>query len=223
MPPNPTAILYVLSSPGPTVSPSEFNAWYDDEHAPRRTALPGILSGVRYVSTDQQTPQWLAIYGLEDADILTSPAYTDLWPTASDREKAILPRLETLERRVYEVISERVGEGYAPEAVGWVVAVGLEPGPELAEEEFNRWYEEEHVPMVAECPGFLRVVRYRLREAKGENVARYLAVYEVRGRDFMGSEEFEKVMGTEWRMKIVKKVKKGNEEHRFFTVHKIFK
>lgn len=50
----------------------------------------------------------------------------------------------------------------------------MEPPAEL-EDEFNVWYDEEHIPQRLALPGFGRALRYR--EVKGER--RYLAVYEI--------------------------------------------
>ena len=39
--------------------------------------------------------------------------------------------------------------------------VGLEYRPE-AEEEFNRWFDDVHVPMMLKCPGVIGITRYEL-------------------------------------------------------------
>jgi len=47
--------------------------------------------------------------------------------------------------------------------------------PPEFEHDFNRWYEEEHIPERLAIPGFLRACRYRAVTGG----PRYLAVYEV--------------------------------------------
>lgn len=55
-----------------------------------------------------------------------------------------------------------------------------------ADEEFNRWYDEVHVPQLLELDGFLNVSRYRVADAQmGRSVPpqRYVAMYEIEADD----------------------------------------
>ncbi len=45
------------------------------------------------------------------------------------------------------------------------------------EKDFNRWYNEEHVPQVLQYPGLVSARRYRAIE--GEDRWQYMAVYEL--------------------------------------------
>ena len=47
--------------------------------------------------------------------------------------------------------------------------------------EFNKWYDEIHLPDVCAFPGFVGAKRYRL--ADGESSHRYLALYEMESND----------------------------------------
>ena len=51
------------------------------------------------------------------------------------------------------------------------------------DEEFNRWYDEVHLPEVLALPAFSAAERFRLAEAQmfGEQRFRYLAIYEYCG------------------------------------------
>ena len=55
---------------------AEFNRWYDEEHLARLRAVPGVLSAGRYVAL-KGGPKYLAIYELEDHNVLRSAAYLD--------------------------------------------------------------------------------------------------------------------------------------------------
>lgn len=65
--------LLVFMNPPPALE-EEFNAWYDTEHIPERLAVPGIHTGLRYISTGA-SPRFLAIYDLETPEVMDSPAY----------------------------------------------------------------------------------------------------------------------------------------------------
>ena len=55
---------------------AEFNRWYDEEHVARLLQVPGFLSAGRYVAL-KGGPKYLAIYELEDHNVLRGAAYLD--------------------------------------------------------------------------------------------------------------------------------------------------
>lgn len=57
------------------------------------------------------------------------------------------------------------------------------------EEEFNRWYDEEHFPDRVNCPGFLSGRRFVAIDGS----PKYLAVYDLENPEVMQSEAYLKV------------------------------
>ena len=55
---------------------AEFNRWYDEEHIKRLLQVPGFLSAGRYVAL-RGGPKYLAMYELEDHNVLKSAAFLD--------------------------------------------------------------------------------------------------------------------------------------------------
>jgi hypothetical protein len=51
------------------------------------------------------------------------------------------------------------------------------------EEEFNTWYEQQHVGDVLRVPGFVAARRFKLVQAEGSLPGRYLSLYEVETDD----------------------------------------
>jgi hypothetical protein len=98
-------LFYVYTDPG-TVDEAEFHDWYDHEHGPARLTVPGIGPAYRYRALDELKPPWLALYELDRPDVIESPDYQALGANASDRDKAVAAGLATLDRRVYEQISD---------------------------------------------------------------------------------------------------------------------
>ena len=98
-------LFYVYTDPG-TVDETEFHDWYDHEHGPARLTVPGIGPAYRYRALDELKPPWLALYELDRPDVIESPEYKALSANASDRDKAVAAGLATLDRRVYEQISD---------------------------------------------------------------------------------------------------------------------
>jgi hypothetical protein len=69
-----------------------------------------------------------------------------------------------------------------------VTSVDIYPG---AAEEFNHWYNEEHMPAVLACPGFLSGSRYESTLGQPQ----YLAIYELESEDALSTPEMKKVRG----------------------------
>ena len=78
-----------------------------------------------------------------------------------------------------------------------LLIVMMDIDPEV-EEEFNRWYNEEHVPELMVIPGFLRARRFRAVEGK----PRYLAMFDLESPDVLKSEAYLKLPVTEWRQRM---------------------
>jgi antibiotic biosynthesis monooxygenase (ABM) superfamily enzyme len=57
-----------------------FNEWYNTEHIPTMTNVPGVLGASRYCSVDGSSPKYTAIYEWERGDIRTSKE----WKKAAD-------------------------------------------------------------------------------------------------------------------------------------------
>jgi hypothetical protein len=51
------------------------------------------------------------------------------------------------------------------------------------EQEFNRWYDEQHLADVLKVPGFVAAQRFRLAQDDAAAPARYLAIYEIETDD----------------------------------------
>ena len=51
------------------------------------------------------------------------------------------------------------------------------------EQEYNRWYNEQHVPDVLKVPGFVAAERFKLAQSDPNAPAPYLAIYEIETND----------------------------------------
>jgi hypothetical protein len=98
-------------------------------------------------------PRWLA---LTDEPAPDSPA-------PPDREKPLLSW--DLEQLV-------PGDMPAPERAGGVVLVSMDCAPEVSDE-FNEWYNTEHIPLLRAVPGMIAARRFRARSGNPAYVALY--------------------------------------------------
>jgi hypothetical protein len=175
----------------------------------------------RWEQTDGQKPSWAASYDLESYAAMQEPPYTTLTETRSEREKDLLKRIQLLDRRTYEVYDAHSmptpSELYDPQkSANVVVFVSNEIKPE-DDSEWNKYQDEEHIPMLSKAPGWIRSRRFILKEsgtmgtdAQGaENKRtppRYLTIHEWASEASFDSEEYRSAMNTPWREKVLPSV-----------------
>ncbi len=70
---------------------------------------------------------------------------------------------------------------------GTVLVVMMDVDPEH-EEEFNRWYDDEHLPERLEISGYVSARRFKLQD--GEGVLKYLCIWELEDGSPLESEEY---------------------------------
>jgi hypothetical protein len=88
-------------------------------------------------------------------------------------------------------------------------SVALQPAAGDAVD-FDRWYREEHLQLLSECPGYRRSRRFEVVNAtvldkferSAPEVPRYLALHEFDGNEFP-MEALGKTAGTEWAKKVM--------------------
>jgi hypothetical protein len=208
-------LLFVYSSPGP-VSLDEFNDWYDNEHVPARLAVPGFGAVARFHAVDGLAPEWLATYDIKPG-VLDTPAYKAVWETASEREKAIMSALATLERRVYSPISDSGDAGAAGTPAGVLMAVSMSV-PDSATGDMTAWYTDEHIPMLLAVPGWRRIRRYALTAGSGP---RYLSLHEIESQAAFDEPAYKAATTTPWRNRVVESA--IEREKRVFELHESFR
>jgi len=78
-----------------------------------------------------------------------------------------------------------------------LLIVQTDVAPEM-EEEFNRWYDEEHIPRLLKVPGVLMAKR-------GQNTGsgqKYIATYEHEDSEVQHTSDYKNAIETEWTRKI---------------------
>lgn len=227
----PSALLLVFAEPGAAIPEQDFHDWYDNEHVPLRVHTPAFLSWARVEAIDQKSPTWGAYYDLTSYEDTLKPPYAALAETRSEREKGIFARAEYFQRRLYDVYegnsnfptSSPLSPQHTP--VPFIVFRSLEVKSE-AEGDFNKWMDEEHIPLLSKVPGWIRSRRFVLRESAQVGVdgpdpklpPKYLAVHEWASLEAMENPEFEQAVNTEWRSRVMANV--IGEERRLFKLYK---
>jgi uncharacterized protein (TIGR02118 family) len=70
------------------------------------------------------------------------------------------------------------------------------------EADFNKWYDEEHIPALASVPGCLAARRFRIVTGASDGNQRYLALYHLASPEVQASEAWKKAVDTPWTRKV---------------------
>jgi hypothetical protein len=78
-----------------------------------------------------------------------------------------------------------------------ILIIRTDVDPDI-EEEFNRWYNEEHIPNLLDVPGVLSASR-GINLNKGP---KYIALYEHESIDVQNSQAYKQAIETDWTLRI---------------------
>ena len=179
------------------IAEDEFNDWYDFEHIPERLRVPGFLACERWIGADNGKLS-VATYELDNGDVLKSAAYNAIGNHAggganlSVWSKRVTARVKIPMRFEGEEI---LAAGFvAPKDASALLLNAMSVAPEH-ENEFNEWYNAEHIPALAAVPGTLCVRRYR---GTGAAAQRYLALYYLMSTEIPNSTAWKAAANTSW-------------------------
>jgi hypothetical protein len=128
-----------------------------------------------------------------------SPAIVDylpLWNLDRDALAAALPR-----GVARYVCIETQDSGAIDEAHRVLMIVAFDV-PAARSDELERWYREEHGPLLLRAPGWLRTRRYEPISITGGPRWTHLALHELRGVEVLDSPERAHARSTPWRARL---------------------
>jgi hypothetical protein len=169
----------------------EFHDWYDLEHIPERQRVPGFGTCERWISV-ANPKHAVASYELDSLDVLQSPAYRAI---GGENLSVWSKRMGKIAQRMLRVDGEQIlpGDLTGPAGAGGILVNAMNVDP-AHEQEFNEWYDHEHVPALAALPGTLCTRRFR--DMKGTH--RYLALYHLESPDVTLTAAWKKAAWTPW-------------------------
>jgi hypothetical protein len=170
---------------------AEFNRWYNEEHIAERLSIPGVLNAARYVAV-RGGPKYLACYELAEPEAY----FSDTWqhhlkhPTAWSRRMSPDVIGQNFVRNLYRLIyPEAVSDETAQADMSPALLVGRMTVPSALEEEFNRAYNAERLPLYRSIPGYTRARRFVA--VMGE--PKYITVHECQAAEVADSPEWDAV------------------------------
>ncbi|PQE31777.1 Alpha Beta hydrolase protein [Rutstroemia sp. NJR-2017a WRK4] len=223
-------VLYVTMQPQDSLPSAQFHDWYNNEHGPLRLRLPFVSNGFRYRATDISSsspasashPEWMAVYDVTDMSAMNTDTYLRLRgpEVKTEREKQTMAQIK-VDRKLFDYITGREIDGYKKvEEIGYeegnvVLAVTAEIEAEM-EEEFNKWSDEEHLPMLSKIPGWRRTRRFVTSSIlEGKEGKEYLAIHEFAPENGIGGPEQQAATSTEWSKKMIEKAMKSRKLRKY--------
>jgi len=155
-----------------------------------RFTLPAGDEGLAICRGLRAQASTLRLYRAVEGD----QVYAYLGPDAPALPAICLPPAARASR--LECLLEVQGAAAGAEAP-WHYVVETDVLPEV-EDEFNAWYDEEHLPGLAAVPGTVRAMR--LRDASGS--PRYHACYDLAALETLGSPAWLAVRATPWSSRV---------------------
>jgi len=147
----------------PAAQEAEFNRWYNEEHLAERLAVPGFLSAARYEAV-KGGPKHLAVYELDSAAAMESPAYKKVQANPTPWTQRVGPQAiaTTFIRNIYTMIHPgALSPTVADSGMAPALQLGRMDVPAEVDAEFNDWYNTIYVPNYEKVPGVIRGRRYR--------------------------------------------------------------
>lgn len=164
-----------------------------------------LLNAARFKAIDGKSPSQLGLY---DSDITTATN-----TAVSDSQKSSV--LKTFQRLTYSHIETLAHPEFSTHPDTYFVFLVSLNVKEEGEEEFNKWYGEEHLVLLSKIPGYLRGRRYKLVDQVGYNqgdeeeekpAAKYLAIYDMTKSDVSKTPESAAAANTTWWIDLQKRV-----------------
>jgi hypothetical protein len=174
------------------VASQAYEDWCGGEYVPERSRTPGFLTASRWVNVDDPNVS-VTLFDLESAAVLASPEFRAASEDrGSERTRRILDATQTLLH--FEGTQTLPGDLVSPSKAGALLVNSMSAAPE-GEAEFNRWYDEEHIPALAAVPGTLAARRF---VASRTSRQKYLALYHLESPEVVLTAAWAKAVETPW-------------------------
>ena len=187
----------------------EGNQWFNTRHLWDLLSA-GFLSGARFRSL-KGNPEYMHIYELPNADILTSKALTTVIKN-DPLEPTMVQSFHNLSSSLYDqIVTENLPK--TPYSLPkprtnplggikskYVITIRMNVATEV-EEELVRWYKEEHIPLMLEAEGFAnaRLCRQSSNQPEYPNLEpKWISIWELDSPDAIRDPKVKAANETDW-------------------------
>lgn len=177
-----------------------FNKWYDTHHIPVRMDAPGFISARRYRESDK--PNYLAVYEMDAPGALETPEYLGIKNHPNTETRWMLENVSGFSRYLCAEINDvRRDDAPADLLDAPVLFAVFFSVPDERADEFNAWYDDEHVPLLLKGKDWLGCRRFDIYDGDPEPWT-HLALHYLASMDALDTEERAAARDTDWRKKL---------------------
>ena len=197
----PNGLLLAITGCNDPSKTEEFNYWYNHGHVPYVTA-PGIFRhAIRFANTDStsEVGQYVATYETNFEEVSKAmPDNREARAKLGDSPGARTPLMQVITTGVFKRLG---GEFSAANKPTLGILLVLSNCKDAArEQEFNRWYEDVHIPDILDAGGFHTAYRYESLDPEATK-AKYLAIYETDNQDPAKAREKHSAVRADWQQR----------------------
>lgn len=175
----PNGLLLAITNCTDPSKTDEFNYWYNHMHVPDVTT-PGIFRhAIRFANTDPNSPagQYVATYETTWEDVSKAmPAHRQASAKLRENGDRGTPLIQPVTAGVFKRMGGEFSASVKP-TLG-ILLVLSNCRDTAIQEEFNRWYEDVHIPDILDTGAFHTAYRYESLDPEATK-AKYLAIYET--------------------------------------------
>lgn len=177
--------IYVVTSDIDPGLEAKFNAWYDAEHIVELLAVPGFLSARRFRAING-SPKYLAVYDLEQPEVLDTYAFQRIRPTHPDSTsdcKFMWSHVKNWKRAAYqeEYLTGAAADD-AGQRAGFLFLGGFDFDASI-DSEYESWFRTEHLPALTSVAGVERARSFRIHPRMTAHVLggppRHMVLYDL--------------------------------------------
>ena len=219
----PTGLLLAMTNCTDPSKSDEFNRWYNHMHIPDVTEAGVFHHAIRFANSDPNSPegQYVATYETTLEDVSKAmPVHLEAEAKLGDREHSEdrrpywedgrTPLLQGVMWGVFKRLGGEFVASMRP-ALG-ILLVLTNCKDNDRQEEFNRWYEDVHIPDILDTGAFHAAYRYERVEREATSYsdgpgrgrppkAQYLAIYETDNPDPAKAREEVAKVRSDWQQR----------------------
>jgi hypothetical protein len=219
------AYIYAVTSDIEPALEQQFNDWYNSEHVVELLAVPGFLVARRFRAINGN-PKYLAVYNLEQPQVLNTYAFQRIRPTHPDSTpdcKRMWSHVKNWKRAAYE---EQFATGSASDdadRAGFMFLAAYALDPSLVSE-YTDWYCSEHRPAVSSVTGVMRTRIFQLHPEMLDHLLgdppRQIVLYDLAGPEVCNSVDWQRCQQSSWskRMQRLSNTHMRNHYQRIFPI-----
>jgi hypothetical protein len=192
-------LIYVVSLESEPEWEDEVNRWYNEEHIPALMSVPGYRAAYRYVAVEGE-PKYLNWYEIDSMETFRSEARHKAVDTPwTAKVQPHTKRQLTIYEQCFPEEGLLKGAAWGDGSVkeGGLLLNRADAAPEM-EQDFNNWYEQEHLPALAQVPGCIAIRRFRAIEG----APKYMAAYYLTEPSVQTSDAWKKAIDTPWSARV---------------------